>query len=52
MILRTHFASPFPRHSSASQGLTPESWHIADLLRLPLPVAGVQLALAEPNVID
>jgi hypothetical protein len=52
MNLRTHFASPFRRHSSASQGLTLESWHIVGLLRLPLPVAGVQLALAEPNVSD
>jgi hypothetical protein len=52
MILRTHFASPFRRHTSASQGLTLESWHIVGLLRLPLPIAGVQLALAEPNVSD
>ena len=50
MIPRTHVASPFRRHSSASQGLTLESWHIVGLLRLPLPVAGAQLALAEPNV--
>jgi hypothetical protein len=52
MILRTHVASPLRPHSSASQGLTLESWHIVGLLRLPLPVAGAQLALAEPNVSD
>jgi hypothetical protein len=32
--------------------LTLESWPLVGLFRLPLPVAGAQLALTEPNVRD
>jgi hypothetical protein len=34
------------------QGFTLESWPVVGLSRLPLPVAGAQLALAEQDVSD
>ena len=40
----THDANPSRRHNSAAQGFTLESWPLVGLFRLPLPVAGAQLA--------